>query len=263
MLLKDKIVVVTGGGSGMGRELVLALLARGAKVAAIDLNSETLDQTKVLAGQRQHALNVYTVDITDMDAVEKLPAAIIAEFGGIDVLINNAGIIQPFVRINDLDYDHINRVMQVNFYGLLYMTKAFLPFLLERKSAYIVNTSSMGGFLPVPGQAVYGASKAAVKLFTEALYAELKPTKVKVSIVFPGAIATNITKNSGVATPKSDKTYKSLSAKDAAEIIIHGIEKNKTRIFVGSDSKFMNCLYRLWPKFATDFISKKMGDLLG
>ncbi len=263
MFLSGKIVVVTGGGSGMGRELVLALLARGAKVAAIDLNREALDQTKFLAGLRQNSLSVYTVDITDMDAVEKLPQAVIAEHGGVDILINNAGIIQPFVRINDLDYDHIDRVMKVNFYGLLYMTKAFLPFLLERKSAYIVNTSSMGGFLPVPGQAVYGASKAAVKLFTEALYAELKPTRVKVSVVFPGAVDTNITKNSGVKAPKSEKSYKSLSAKDAAEAIICGIEKNKMYIFVGSDSKFMNCLYRMCPKFATDFISKKMGDLLG
>ncbi len=263
MLLSGKTVVVTGGGSGMGRELVLALLARGAKVAAIDLNPESLDQTKVLAGQHQNSLSVHTVDITDMDAVEKLPQTVIAEHGSVDGLINNAGIIQPFIRINDLNYDQINRVMQVNFYGLVYMTKAFLPFLLEKKSAHIVNTSSMGGFLPVPGQAIYGASKAAVKLFTEALYAELKPTRIKVSAVFPGAVDTNITKNSGVATPKSEKKYKSLSAKEAAEAIIHGIEKNKTLIFVGSDSKFMNCLYRMCPKFATDFISKKMGDLLG
>src|SRR5690606_11676546 len=124
-------------------------------------------------------------------------------------------------------YDAIDRVMNVNFYGTLYMTKAFLPHFLERKEAHIVNLSSMGGFLPVPGQSVYGASKAAIKILTEGLYAELLETPVNVSVVFPGATNTNITKNSDVKTPggldaiTSDLAARMLPANKAAEIILN------------------------------------------
>ncbi len=170
------------------------------------------------------------------------------------------------MRVNDLSFEAIHKVMDVNFFGLLAMTKAFLPLLLKRPEAHIVNVSSMGGFLPVPGQSVYGASKAAVKLLSEGLYAELRERNVHVSVVFPGAINTNITANSGVhiELPKGAEAsdYKTLSATRAAEIILNGIEKNQLRIYLGSDSIFMNTLYRLAPTFATNFIAKKMKGLL-
>lgn len=132
---------------------------------------------------------------------------VVAEHGHVDGIINNAGIIQPFVDLNDLGMDRIERVLNINFYGTLYMVKAFLPFLLERPEAHIVNVSSMGGFLPVPGQSIYGASKAAVKLMTEALHSELKGTNVSVSVVIPGGIATDIKKNSDIQykTETNDK----------------------------------------------------------
>ena len=154
--------------------------------------------------------------------------------------------------------------MKVNFYGTLYMIKSFLPHLLDRPEGYIVNVSSMGGFLPVPGQSVYGASKAAVKLLTEGLYAELLDTSVHVSVAFPGATDTNITANSGVKTPSSNsrQQYNMLSATDAAEIIVKGIEKNKPQIFTGKDSTMMNRLYRLNPVGATKLIAKQMKSLL-
>jgi short-subunit dehydrogenase len=157
--------------------------------------------------------------------------------------------------------------MNVNFFGPLYLTKAFLPALLKRPEAHIVNVSSMGGFLPVPGQCVYGASKAAVKLLTEGLYAELKGNNVHVSVVFPGAVNTNITANSGIKMPKAATTNKKqnipmLPADVAAKVILGGVEKNKLHIYVGNDSKLMNFLYRLNPKFATDFIAKQMASLL-
>jgi short-subunit dehydrogenase len=124
----------------------------------------------------------------------------------------------------------------------------------------------MGGFLPVPGQGIYGASKAAVKLMTEALYAELLSTNVRVTIVFPGAIKTDITKNSGVTFQMDEKMaqkeQKTLSAEKAAAIIIQAMEKNKFRVLVGSDAKFMDFLYRISPGFATRFIAKQMKDLL-
>ncbi len=158
--------------------------------------------------------------------------------------------------------------MNVNFFGTLYMTKAFLPELLKRPEGYIVNVSSMGGFLPVPGQSIYGASKAAVKLMTEGLYAELLDTNVHVSVVFPGATQTHISENSGVKGPtgaeadQAAKKFQMLSASESARIIIDGIEKNKPQIFTGNDSNFMNLLYRLNPVYATNFIAKQMKSLL-
>lgn len=115
----------------------------------------------------------------------------IDQHGKVDGIINNAGIIHPFLKVNELEYDKIKLVMDINFYGTLYMVKSFLPYLLKRPVAHIANVSSMGGFLPVPGQTIYGASKAAVKLLTEGLRAELKDTNVKVTLVFPGGVSTN------------------------------------------------------------------------
>ncbi|OMF28233.1 SDR family NAD(P)-dependent oxidoreductase [Paenibacillus sp. FSL H8-0259] len=115
----------------------------------------------------------------------------IDQHGKVDGIINNAGIIHPFLKVNELEYDKIKLVMDINFYGTLYMVKSFLPYLLKRPVVHIANVSSMGGFLPVPGQTIYGASKAAVKLLTEGLRAELKDTNVKVTLVFPGGVSTN------------------------------------------------------------------------
>lgn len=268
MYVKDKTIVVTGGGSGIGRELVLTLLAKGAKVAAVDIRDATLQETKQLAGKNSENVTTYVLNIADKNAVQKFPQLVTAKQGNVDGIINCAGIIQPFVKVNDLDYEAIERVMNVNFYGALYMVKAFLPLLLKRPEAHIVNISSMGGFLPVPGQSVYGASKAAVKLLTEGLHSELASTNVHVTVVFPGATATNITTNSGVGTSKQmeeaakNSKIKQTSAKDAARIIINGMEKDKFQVFVGSDSKMMNFLYRLSPTFATNLITKQMKSLL-
>ena len=266
MKLRSKVFVVTGAGGGIGRALVQELLGHGAKVAAVDLKTEPLEQLKEMVSAQSDQLSIHTLDITNRAAATQLPDKVIAAHGHVDGLVNNAGIIQPFVRINDLEYSDIERVMNVNFYGTLYMTKSFLPHLLKRPEAYIANVSSMGGFLPVPGQSVYGASKAAVKLMTEGLFAELLNTHVHVSIIFPGGTKTDITKNSGVTLANMDvnqKKYKMLSPEKAAEIIVRGIEKNKPQIFTGSDSKLMNKLYRLNPVFATKLIAKQMKSLLG
>lgn len=269
MQVRDKTVVITGGGNGMGREMVLNLLNKGARVAAVDVNETALTETKRLAGSNSDWLSIHVLDITDQDTVSAFPETVISVHGSVDILINNAGIIQPFVRVNDLTYDKINRVFDVNFFGLLYMTKSFLPHLLKRPEAHLVNVSSMGGFLPVPGQSAYGASKAAVKLLTEGLYAELRNTPVHVSIVFPGAIGTEITKNSDVDVPNmtenddaKKQSARTTSPQKAAEIIVNGILKNKNRIFVGGDAVFLDRLYRLAPTFATNFIAGKMKDLL-
>lgn len=265
-MLKNKIAVVTGAGGGIGKAVALLLLEKGAKIIAVDISREDLDKlAKEVGGEK---ISTYVVDISNKDQVEKLSKEVGGKFGGVDILINNAGIIQPFVRINDLKYEDIDRVMNVNFYGTLYMTKSFLPYLLKSNEAHITNVSSMGGFLPVPGQSVYGASKAAVKLMTEGLAAELMNTKVGVSVVFPGATNTNISKNSGVImdeeTEKEAKKqdYPTLPPEKVAELIVSGIEKKKLYICTGKDSKMMNLLYRFFPYFALKMITKQMGSLL-
>lgn len=268
MNLNGKIVVLTGAGNGMGRELALLLLKRGARVAAVDLNADALAETAALAGDVGARLSLHTVNVADREAVAALPADVAAKHGAIDVLINNAGIIQPFVLVADLPMEAIDRVIEVNLMGTIRMTKAFLPHLLARPQAHICNVSSMGGFLPVPGQTIYGASKAAVKLFTEGLYSELTDTNVGVTLALPGAMRTNIAGNSGAAegidiAAEADKSPIPMLAPDrAADIIVGAIERGRRSVFVGKDSAAMDKLYRMAPAFAARLIYKQMRVLL-
>ena len=268
MKVQNKIIVVSGGGNGIGRELVLRLLTKGAHVAAVDINAARLQETAEVAGGKKDRLSLHVANVADRAAVEALPGQVMAKHGAVDGLFNVAGIIQPFVRINDLEYAAIERVMNVNFYGTLYMTKTFLPHLLKRPAAHIANISSMGGFLPVPGQGIYGASKAAVKLMTEALHSELANTNVRVTVIFPGAIGTNIANNSGVGNTLSvssdsqGQSIKPLAPSKAAEIIVKGVERDEYEILVGRDSAFMNFIYRVSSRRAARFISRQMASLL-
>jgi NAD(P)-dependent dehydrogenase (short-subunit alcohol dehydrogenase family) len=121
MKVQNKIIVVTGGGNGIGRELVLNLLGRGAVVAAVDISESALQETVDLAGNKRENVSTHIVDITKKEAVAKLPEQVIAKHGAVDGIINNAGIIQPFVRVKDLDFAAVEKVIDVNFYGTLYM----------------------------------------------------------------------------------------------------------------------------------------------
>lgn len=267
MKVENKVIVVTGGGSGIGRELVLLLVRKGARVAAVDINEGTLQETLQLAGDLGSRISTHLVNISDRQAVEALPDQVLAAHGSVDGLINNAGIIQPFVRVNDLSYEQIDRIMNINFYGALYMVKTFLPHLLKRPQAHIVNISSMGAFLPVPGQSLYGASKAAVKLLTEALNSELLATNVRVTLVFPGPTSTNISVNSGLMSEEQQAKQepgkiKMTSAADAAQIILKGMEKDKYHVLIGSMTKSMDFLTRLMPKQAARIIYSQMKSLL-
>lgn len=265
MRVRDKAVVVTGAGNGIGRELVLCLLSRGARVAGVDLNPDTLEETAKLASGFENRFSGFIADIADITAVQALREQVAAHFGAVDGLINNAGIIQPFTKLNDLEYPAIERVVNVNLLGTLYVTKAFLPHLLTRPEAHIANLSSMGGFVPVPGQTMYCAAKAAVKLMSEGLASELLNTTIRVTVVFPGAIATNITANSGVSirtNGEASEGMKALSATKAAAIIVNGIERNAYHLFVGRDVALMDKLYRLSPAFTARLIANKMRALL-
>lgn len=263
MKVNNKVFMVTGGGNGLGRELVLNLLRKGCRVVAIDVNSDALEETEQLAGEDVDALKTAVADITDEAAMKNILKNIEYQYYGIDGLINNAGIIQPFRTINDTDRDTIERIIRINLMGTLNILKIFLPCLLKQPQAHIVNISSMGGFLPVAGQAIYGASKAAVKILSEALACELIGTNVGVTTVFPGAMSTNIKANSGLDTdagagPEGHPEDAAFSPAKAAEMIVKAIEQNKSRLYIGKDAETMNILYRLNPDLATKLIYKKI-----
>ena len=264
MKLADKVIVVTGAGSGIGRAVALALLERGARVAGLDRSAATLEETVSKAGEGA-GIAPFVVDVSDRAAVEGSVSAILERFGAVDGVIHCAGIIQPFVRVGALDYETIDHVFAVNWRGTLHMTKTFLPLLQERPEAHLVNVSSMGAFLPVPGQTVYGASKAAVQLFTEGLHSELEGTNVHVTLVLPGAVDTNIVANSGVsigAGAEKEQHGKITSAEAAASTILEGVEHGRFRVLVGTDAKLMDALERLNPERAAAFIAKRMKGLL-
>lgn len=264
MKVNNKVIVVTGGGAGLGQAIVLHLIRSGANVAAADINQKALEETKKLAGSQSENLSIHLINITDREKVYAFPDEVIKIHGAVDGIINNAGIIQPFITVNDLDFKKIEQVININFYGALYMVKAFLPYLLKRPEAHIVNISSLGGFIPFPGQTIYGASKAALKLLTEGLYAELKDSNVKVTIIHPGAMQTRIMSNSGLETMGSEdsltKNPMILSADKAAKKVIRAMEKDKFRAMVGKDARILDILYRLHPRKAVDFIVRKMGS---
>ena len=260
MKVKGKNVIVTGAGSGVGKELTKQLLAKGARVAGVDINGDNLK--KLEEELKSSRLKTYVVDVGSKESIDKFHDEYKKDYNDADVIINNAGIIQPFIPVKDLDEATIHKIMDVNFFGPVNLIRSFMDDLLNDKSEqFIVDVSSMGGFFPFPGQTMYGASKAALKIFTEGLYAELHDTNVNVMIVLPGAMDTNISQNSNV--DMGDKTaenssMKMLSAESAAEQIITGIEKDKFKLFLGSDSKFLKFLYKINSRFAIDFINKKM-----
>ena len=262
MEIKNRNIIVTGAASGVGKELTKQLLKKGGNVAAIDINRDNLDKLKEELNNDK--LKTYVVDMGSNDSIKKFRSDYIKDYSDVDIIINNAGIIQPFVNVENLDDDTINKVMNVNFFGPVNLIRYFMEDLTKDKTEqYIVNVSSMGGFFPFPGQTIYGASKAALKIFTEGLYAELERTNVRVMIVLPGAMNTNITANSKVEvkTTKEESPMKLLEADVAAYQIIDGIEKNKFKLFLGQDAKFLKFLYKINSKYAISFINKKMGNI--
>ena len=259
MEIKGKNVIITGGASGVGKELTKQMLKCGCNVAAIDINFENLEKLKEELNSQN--LKTYVVDMGDVESIRSFREQYKKDYTDVDIIINNAGIIQPFVKVEELDDKTINKVMNVNFFGPVNLIRFFMDDLIKDQSEqYIVNVSSMGGFFPFPGQTIYGASKAALKIFTEGLYAELEKTNVRVMIVLPGAMNTNITANSNVKieTSKEESNFKMLEPSVAASQIINGIEKNKFKLFLGSDAKFLKFLYKLNSKSAISFINKKM-----
>lgn len=267
MRIQDRVFVVTGGGNGIGREVVLEILRRGGRVAAVDLRAEGLAETERLAGASPGQLTLHAVDVTDRAAVDALPGEVIAAHGQVDGVLNVAGIIQRFVPLEDLAIEEIEHLMAVNFWGTVYPVKAFLPELLRRPQAALLNVSSMGGLVPVPGQGAYGASKGAVKLLTETLFAELRGTSVAVTVVFPGGVGTNIADNSGVAAPRmaspGGKAPTLTAPRDAARQIVDAVEAGRFRVVIGRDARMLDLLGRVAPTRAITVVADRMKKMLG
>lgn len=262
MHLAGAVLVVTGAGNGIGREVALESLRRGARVAAVDLSTAGLEQTAALA-QAGERLSLHPADITDRQAVAALPEAVAAAHGQVDGMVHVAGIVQRFVPVSELTFADVDKVLDVNLGGTVNTTMAFLPALMARPRAALVNVSSMGGLVPFPGQTAYGASKAAVKLWTEGLQAELAGTGVAVTVVFPGAIATDIVKNSGagIATAAASSVDSPVSMTHphvAARQIVDAVATGAPRVRIGKDARLLDRLSRLMPTRAIRLIAKKM-----
>ena len=263
MQIANKKFLVTGAGNGMGREVALELLRRGATVVAIDINESFLAETVALAGSDAQRLSTSRLDISDRNAV----IAFSAHHKDLDGLVNVAGIIQPFVRVEQLQSEQIDRVMYVNFFGPLNLIHAFLPTLKSRPTAHILNVSSMGSYAPVPGQTIYGASKAALNLLTEGLRSELSETNVKLTLVWPGAIGTNIAGNSGIAMPAGSAAeapaMKMVAPADAGKAMVDAMASDKKRIYIGQDAKLLGRIAQFSTDMAAKLIYKNLKHLLG
>lgn len=242
----DKVVVLTGAGSGIGRALAVNLAGRGARLALSDVNEAGLAETVELAKQAgAREIKEDKLDVADREAFKTYAEDVIAHFGRVNVVINNAGVALSG-RVNDLDWDDIDWIIGIDWWGVVHGTKFFLPALIESGDAHIVNISSLFGLVSMPDQAFYNAAKYAVRGFTEALREEMliDGHKVGITSVHPGGIKTAVARSARVsakddqaATAKFfDEKLAKMEPSRAAEIIVKGIEKKQARVLVGLDA---------------------------
>jgi NAD(P)-dependent dehydrogenase (short-subunit alcohol dehydrogenase family) len=270
--LTGRTAVVTGAAGGIGRGIATALARRGCHLALADIDDAALAHTAAaIAGNNEAQgrikmrISRHHLDVADRAAVAALPAQVMAEHGGVDVLVNNAGVALAgtFSEVAESDFDWL---IGINFWSVVQMTRAFLPLLRESNDARLVNISSLYGLIAPPGQTAYCASKFAVRGFSEALRHELAGTRVGVTVVHPGGVATSIAKNArlpvGVSeeeVAKRRKYYERaliMPPDRAGEIIVHGVEKRKPRILVGRDAKIVSLVERLLPVTYWNWLGK-------
>jgi short-subunit dehydrogenase len=253
--LDGKVVVITGAGSGIGRELALNAAARGALLALSDIDEVGLMETAERARTRM-AREVRTdkLDVSDRAAMASYAASVKEELGRVNLLVNNAGV-ALHGDFEETSYEQFEWVMGINFWGVVQGTKEFLPHLIESGDGHLVNISSLFGLMGMPGQSAYNAAKFGVRGFTEAVRQEMLVAghPVQVSCVHPGGIKTAISRNART-TPSHDqatvarlfdKKLARTSAETAAQVIVDGILANKPRIVVGADAKALDALVRL------------------
>ncbi len=258
--LKNRVAVITGAGSGMGRALSIGLANEGCSLALVDFDKKGLDETRKLLDASNVKITSHVADVTDRKKMESLPEEIIKEHGRINILINNAGV-GLYKTITDVPIEDIEWVMNINFWGVVYGCKFFLPCLQKEKEAHIVNVSSLLGFVSIPKLGPYSASKFAVCGFTEALWSEMRGTGVGVSLVYPGAVKTNILNTARFDSEDTEKGLKKVmarlgpTAEKAAKKIIKGIKQNKYRVRICTETYFMDWGKRLFPTLFSRMIS--------
>jgi NADP-dependent 3-hydroxy acid dehydrogenase YdfG len=249
-----KVAVVTGAGSGIGQALAIELGRRGAKLAISDVNTEGLAETEERLKAIGAPVKADRLDVTEREAFQVYADDVKAHFGKVNQIYNNAGI--AFTGdVEITQFKDIERVMDVDFWGVVNGTKAFLPHLVESGDGHIINVSSLFGIFAVPGQSAYNAAKFAVRGFTESLRQELiaKKRPVAVTAVHPGGIKTAIARNATAAEgldPKElaavfDKKLANTSPEKAANIILAAVRKKKARVLVGADAKVLDVIVRI------------------
>lgn len=271
---KDKTAVITGAGSGMGRYLAILLAKDGADVVVCDVNEDTLNKTLEMLKQYNVSVSSHVLDVAIKEDIEALPGKVIEQHGKVDLVFNNAGVTTGG-HFQDMDEKYWDWVMGVNFHGVVNSTRAFIPHMIDRPEAAIVNTSSIFGMVAVPGQSAYHATKFAVRGFTESLTLEMADTNPNLQIhcVHPGHIGTNIaitarmddqvakkviedgkksifTWKPPISLEEMGQEFKQggMHPSKAAKIILSGVKKNKRRIFIGLDARLLDLSQRLFPK---------------
>jgi NAD(P)-dependent dehydrogenase (short-subunit alcohol dehydrogenase family) len=252
--VRGKVAVVTGAGSGIGRALAYELARMGAKVAISDVETVGLAETKRQVDVIGAAAHSQRLDVTDRAAVLAYADAVVQEFGTVNLVFNNAGI--AFTgNVEDMTFEQMERVMDVDYWGVVNGTKAFLPHLIASGDGHVVNVSSLFGLLAVPGQSAYNSAKFAVRGFTEALRQEMIVNKrpVRVTCVHPGGIKTAIARNAGAVDGQDagaladffDKRLAHTSAESAAKQILRAVKGNAARAVVGYDAKALDVVIRV------------------
>jgi short-subunit dehydrogenase len=260
---------VTGAAGGIGRALALELAARGADLALADRDEAGLASVAAEIGNKQK-VTTHRVDVGEPADIKAFAQAAIAAHPSLNILVNNAGV-ALMGQFCEIDQSQMEWLMNINFWGTVHATRAFLPHLATRGEAHIVNLSSIFGIIGPPGQTAYSASKFAVRGFSESLRHELQMAKspVRLSVVHPGGVATNIARNSRVGSLMADngrrveaiERFEKVATKSpgaAAMRIIHGIERNEPRILIGSDARFMDLLQRFRPVAYWSLMAKRI-----
>ena len=253
----DKVCVVTGAASGIGRAIAIKLAKDGALLALSDVDEDGLKETRDMIGAASNHFRTDILDVSDEDAVAAYPATVEESLGAVSYVFNVAGLTRVGTFI-DTPLSSFENIMDVNFWGVVRMSKAFLPQLQKTKGG-IVNISSLFGLIGFAGQSHYCASKFAVRGFSETIAAELEEHGVSVTSVHPGGVATAIARNAKVdALPAHASDKKILeddfekvartSPEKAAEIILNGAAKRKRRVLVGNDAKLISFFQRLFPQ---------------
>ncbi|MET4611551.1 NAD(P)-dependent dehydrogenase (short-subunit alcohol dehydrogenase family) [Rhodococcus sp. PvR044] len=249
-----KVVVITGAGSGIGRALALNLAKKGARLALSDFDSVGLAETVRQAEALGAEVRSDHLDVTQREAVLQYAETIAAHFGKVNQIYNNAGIAYHG-EFEKSEFKDIEKIMDVDFWGVVNGTKAFLPHLLASGDGHVVNVSSLFGLLSMPGQSAYNSAKFAVRGFTESLRQEMLIAKhpVKVTCVHPGGIKTAIARNATAGPGEDlaafseffDKKLARTTPEQAAKVIVNGVQKGKARVLIGADAKFLDAWVRL------------------